>query len=362
MKKYSVMIGLLLLIGSGMWSCSDSGEEPVVEIPDDPDEEEDNIRLKAKFDIGAAVTNRELSGAQYANTLRTHYSQITAEFEMKMAHIWKGENNYDWAAADEMVNFAQTNNMKVHGHTLVWYSSFPNWFKSANYDSAAFESRVKTYIERVVQRYKGKVVSWDVANEIFNDNGTLRSENCPVYQTFRDPIAFYGRCFAYARAIDPDAKLFYNDYNVVLASGKRGAMRQMVNRFQADGYPIDGLGDQFHYMVSTNRNTIRNGLTDMAGSGLLIHISELDIRVNVNREDDYVYLPSEQAKHAEAYRDIVSFYESIPQNQKFAITTWGVADNGTWLRDWWHPKEYPLLFDDSFQKKRAYEGFLEGLN
>ncbi|MFD2034600.1 endo-1,4-beta-xylanase [Belliella marina] len=361
MKNNIIKIWLALLFSAGMVACADSGENPIVEDPEEiPEPSLENIKLKAKFGIGSAVTNSELNG-QYANTLSTHFSQITGENEMKMAHIWKGENNYDWVAADGMVNFAATNNMDVHGHALLWYNSFPNWFRNANYDSATFETKIKTYIETVVGRYKGKISSWDVANEIFNDNGTLRRDGCPVFKTFNDPIAFYGRCFEYARAADPDAKLFYNDYNVVLASGKRGAMRQMVNRFRENGFPIDGLGDQFHYMVSTNRTTIKNGLTDLASTGLLIHMSELDIRINVNKDDNFVYLPSEQAKHAEAYKDFVTFFESIPQEQKFAITTWGVSDKRTWLTSWWHPKEYPLLFDENFQKKKTYEGFLEGL-
>lgn len=329
--------------------------------PDPSDNVEKNRLTDASFRVGAAVKTTQLSEPLFANTFSAHFNQLSAEWEMKMELIWSSATSYNWAKADELVLFARNNNMEVHGHTLIWYKSFPNWIKNANLDSIAFESHIKSYIQNVVTRYKGQVVGWDVVNEIFNDNGTLRSVDCHVFKTFNDPIGFYGRCFQYAREADPDAKLFYNDYNVVLASGKRYAIKQMVQRFARDGYPIDGIGDQFHYTVTTNKNQIRNGLNDMASTGLLIHISELDLRVNVNKSDNYVFTDLEQQIQSDAYQFIVESFEAIPQDQKYAISTWGVTDKYTWLTGWWHPKEYPLLFDANYNKKKAYEGFLKGL-
>jgi endo-1,4-beta-xylanase len=329
--------------------------------PENPVEEEVTIlKDKATFGIGVAVISSELKGI-YGATVADHFDQMTGEYEMKMGTLWTGENKYNWSGADALVNFAKENKMNVHGHTLVWFKSFPGWFKNANYDSAAFESKVKLYVETVVSRYKGNAISWDVANEIFNDNGALRSVDCPVYKTFKDPIAFYGRCFQYARNADPTAKLFYNDYNVVTANPKRYAMKQMVNRFKKEGYPIDGIGDQFHYSVSTDKTVVKNGLNDMAATGLLIHISELDLKANVNKSDAYVFSTSEQKIQADAYQYIVETFESLQQEQKFAITIWGVSDKSSWLKTSWHEKEYPLLFDNDFNKKPAYDGFLKGL-
>ncbi len=319
------------------------------------------LKEKASFGIGAAVKTDQLNESVFTQTLNKHFSQITAEWEMKMESIWSSSTQFNWSKADQLVDYAGKNGLDVHGHTLVWYKSFPNWFKNAAYDSTAFENTVKGYIQATVGRYKGKVISWDVVNEAFNDNGTLRSEDCPVYATFKDPIGFYGRCFEYARQADPGAKLFYNDYNLVLASGKRNAVKMMVERFQEEGYPIDGIGDQFHSRVTADRNAMRNGLKDLATTGLLMHISELDIIVNSQKSDSYVFVESEKIKQAQTYGAIVEMYEALPANQKFAITTWGVTDKYTWLTDWWHPKEYPLLFDENYQPKRAYQAFWEAL-
>ena len=144
----------------------------------------ETLKEKASFGIGAAIKVGFLEEAEYASTLIEHFDQISAEFEMKMEVIWSSSISYNWTKADELVDFATDNDMKVHGHTLLWYRSFPEWFKNANYDSLTFENKVKDYITDVVSRYKGSVISWDVANEIFTDFGTLREET--VFTTFRN--------------------------------------------------------------------------------------------------------------------------------------------------------------------------------
>jgi endo-1,4-beta-xylanase len=356
-----IILGLLFAFAFA--SCSsdekvvfiNADETPVNPVPTQ------TLKEKAKFKIGAAVKMKDLQGeVALKNAVLANYSQITAEYEMKMASIWSSSTSYNWTAADYLVNFAKDNKMEIHGHTLVWYDSFPDWFKNAKYDSIAFEGKVKIHITDVVGRYKGRVKSWDVVNEVFADGGALREESV-IKTVFKDPIGFYGRCFQYARAADPDAKLFYNDYSVVLDAGKRNAIKKMVTRFKAKGYPIDGLGDQFHYANDTNKETMKNGFTDFASTGLLMHISELDIKVNVSKSDSYVFTDAEAQKQSETYKYIVSMYEALPENQKFAITTWGVTDKYTWLTAFWHPKEYPLLLDSEYNKKPAYQGFLGGL-
>ena len=318
------------------------------------------LKEKALFGIGAAVKVNQLKEADFADAFKNNFDQLTAEYEMKMNQIWTSLAGYNWVNADYLVNYAVANSMKVHGHTLLWYQSFPDWFKNASYDSLNFENNVKTYILNIVSRYNGKILSWDVANEIFADNGSLRNDGI-VYGTFKDPVAFYGRCFQYTRNADPEVKLFYNDYDLVLNSAKRNSVKEMVARFRAEGYPIDGLGEQCHTSIWTNTIIRSSGFTDLAGTGLLMHISELDVRVNQNKSDSYVFSDSEQQKQSDTYKSVVEMFEALPQAQKFAITTWGLTDKYTWLTGWWHPKEYPLLFDRNYIKKKAYYGFLEGL-
>jgi endo-1,4-beta-xylanase len=182
-----------------------------------------------------------------------------------------------------------------------------------------------------------------------------------ITQLFKDPIAFYKRCFQYAKDADSESKLFYNDYNIVIDSGKRDAIKNMVARLKANGFQIDGIGAQFHYGKSTSLDKINDGFTDLASTGLLIHISELDIKMNSNKSDLFVFSNAIAQQQADVYEAIVAMYETLPESQKFGISTWGVTDKYTWLTTEWHPKEYPLLLDTNYNKKIAYLGFLNGL-
>lgn len=359
-------IYLLLLVFVAFTGCKKNSAEPfkkpIEPVVVGPTVPIHKIRETANFKFGAAVKVGTIkSELTYDQTLKGEFNQITAEYEMKMNQIWMSETNYNFSNVDYLVSYAEQNNMAVHGHTLLWYASFPTWFKDANYDTVTFENKVKDYITAVVGRYKGKIRSWDVANEIFNDDGTLRAES-QMQGKFKDPIGFIGRCFKLTHQIDPAAKLFYNDYNVVLASGKRNAMKNMALRFKANGIPIDGLGEQFHYRIATSQTSINNGFADLASSGLLIHISEIDCRVNINNSSTYVFSDSDKQKQSDFFKNIVSLYNGLPAIQKFAITLWGITDKYTWLRDSSNGnKEYPLLFDEYYNKKLAYNGFLEGL-
>jgi endo-1,4-beta-xylanase len=355
-SNHWLVLGSLLLLSVG---CS---KEDVQNIPIVPPSVNVTKTLKeqALFPIGAAVTVAHLKESDFSNTFKNNYNQLSAEYEMKMSNIWTSANSYSFSNTDYLVDYAGQNNLKVHGHVLLWHQTFPEWFKAAAYDSTNFENSVKSYILSVVSKYKGRIVSWDVANEIFADNGSLRVD-ATVYKTFKDPIGFYGRCFKYARSADPAVKLFYNDYDQVLNGSKRNAVFNMIDRFKKEGYPIDGIGDQFHTTTWTNKATISSGLTNLASKGLLIHMSELDIRVNQDKSNSYVFTTIEMQKQAEMYTAVVAAFESLPQSQKYAITTWGISDKYTWLTGWWHPLEYPLLFDKTYAKKKAYEGFLSGL-
>ncbi len=356
-KLFNLILSLLMLPVL-LTGCSKDQETAPPQDP--PVTVTKTLKEKALFPIGAAVSVARLKDIDFSGAFKSTYNQLSAEYEMKMAQIWTSRSGFAFTNPDYLVNYAVQNSMKIHGHTLLWYSSFPGWFKTAAYDSLNFEDNVKTYIQTVVGRYKGKIGSWDVANEIFADNGSLRTDTI-VFKTFKDPVAFYGRCFRYAREADPVVKLFYNDYDMVLNSAKRTSVRKLVERFRREGYPIDGVGDQFHTTSWTSKSNISTGLTDLASFGLLIHISELDIRVNQNKSDSYVFTEAEKQKQSDMYKAIVEMYETLPQAQKFAITTWGITDKYTWLTGWWHPKEYPLLFDNTYTKKKAYDGFLSGL-
>jgi len=195
------------------------------------------------FPVGASVSvNGMKNNTKYNGVVSKEYNSITAENAMKFGGLHPAENTFFWTDADYLVSYAQANNKRIHGHTLNWYTSLPSWVTNYTGDSTAWENLLKTHIQTVVTHFKGKVASWDVVNEAFNDDGTLRN-SIWVQKLGADYIA---RCFQYANQADPDALLFYNDYGNEYSAAKRTAIYNMIMSLQSTRFPFHSIGMQFH--------------------------------------------------------------------------------------------------------------------
>jgi len=297
-------------------------------------------------------------GGQHTQILKDEFSSVTSEYEMKMNVMYPSQGNYNFNAVDAIVNFAVTNNLYVHGHALIWHGATPDWVTDFSGTDAEFEAMVEDYITTTVKRYKGKVRSWDVVNEAIDDGSGNPLRNSVFRQKMGND--YIQKCFQWARNADPNAILFYNDYNMAASSSKRAAMFDIVDGL---GNLIDGVGVQMH--ISYNAplaNDIQAVVDGTVTRGLKLHFSELDIRTNPEQDANVTSLSSTKAIQQQAkYKEVVQIYNSIPLDNKFALTVWGLRDNESWLLDFWGVPDWPLLFDEDYNKKRAYKGFLEGL-
>lgn len=315
------------------------------------------LRDTAKFPVGVALQAGRLNGA-YASRVSNEFSSITGEFEMKMSPIFQAEGSYNFTPGDALVSFAEANDMQVHGHALVWHNAVPSFVQNFSGSDEEFEQLIRTYIHDVVNHYKGKIISWDVVNEAFDDNGgNLRNS------VFRQKLGddYLAKCFQWAREADPDILLFYNDYNLFFDNSKLNAALAMVADFQQRGIPIDGFGFQAHIGINFPSETqIRSAVDKVVATGLQVHFSEVDIRINPNND---LTMPSSsrlQAQRAK-YKEVVEIFSKIPKEQQFAITIWGLIDSQTWLIDFWGQPEWPLMFNNDLSPKPAHTGFAEGL-
>ena len=220
----------------------------------------------------------------------------------------------------------------------------------------AWENLLKTHIQTVVSHFKGKVVSWDVVNEVFNDDGTIRN-TIWVQKLGPDYIA---RCFQYANQADPDAILFYNDYGHEYSPSKRNAIISMINIFKSRGIPIHGIGMQFHITYTQTNANISAAITSAAATGLKVHISELDVRLNTSLSQTLTFTPGLATEQAAKYKYIIQTYKAIPANQQFGITTWNVGDADSWIPSWQGAPDWPLPFDATYLRKPAYRAIVEG--
>lgn len=316
------------------------------------------LREASSFPVGVAFQASRIQTSAYNGIARTVFSSLTAEYEMKMRHLSAGPGVYTWDNADALVEFAISNDMQVHGHALVWHESTPSWVENFTGTDSAFEAEIRQYITDVVERYKDTVISWDVVNEAFENNTGLMRQS--VFRRRMGPD-YIARLFQYARDADPDVLLLYNDYATPWDGAKRAAMLSMVDDFQRRGIPIDGIGLQMHVTYEfPDIGAIKAVMDSVVARGLLVHVSELDVRVNPNGDLTELTEARSQSQK-ERVNDIVTAFVSLPEERQFAITLWGLRDPDSWLIDFWGNPEWPLLYDEAFRPKPAYEGFLEAL-
>lgn len=327
-------------------------------LPDPPASETKGLKEVSPFPFGASLSiNLLKTRAAYRDVVTKEYNSITAENAMKIAAIHPSENSYFWTDADYFVNFAKSLGIRVHGHTLIWHNNLPAWVTNFQGDAAAWENLFKTHIQTVVAHFKGSVTSWDVVNEAFNDDGTLRN-TIWLQHLGNDYVA---RAFQYAHEADPDALLFYNEYGHEYSAAKRTAVNNMAADFKTRGIPIHGLGLQMHTNSAQTDANLATAINTAAQTGLKIHISELDISLNKDNNQSLTLTDALSALQAAKYKLIVKTFAALPAAQRYGITTWNVGDADSWIRSTYHRPDWPLPFDDNYNKKPAYQGILDGL-
>jgi endo-1,4-beta-xylanase len=312
---------------------------------------EDDGRVREVW-VGAAVAHQPLmTEPQYAATLAAQFNYLTPENEMKWGRIHPEPARFDFAPADDIVDFAEAHAMRVKGHALVWHRQLPAWVESLS--AAQLSAAMAEHIRAVVGRYRGRAVAWDVVNEAVADAGGPLRDTLFLRQIGRGYIA---EAFRIAREADPDALLFYNDYGAEGRGGKSDRVFELVRDLVAQGVPIHGVGLQMHIRADAppTPEQIRANIRRLAELGLLVTISEMDVRVRMLPGDR----PARLAAQRCLYRDVVGACLAEPGCH--AVTFWGFTDAHSWI-DEFAGSDDPLLFDESLAPKPAYFGVLDAL-
>lgn len=315
------------------------------------DKEEVPIVTNYLFPVGVAVNINEFnSDLTYKTIVSNEFNSITAENVFKAENLHPTQVDFYWSEADALMNYCLQNNKRMHGHTLIWHNQLPIWMVEFTGTKEDWEEMFKQHIQTIVAHFKGKVASWDVVNEAFNEDGTLRNT------IWKEHIGedYIEKAFVYAKQSDPDALLFYNDYNLESNTTKRNAVLSYFNQLRGKGITIDGIGLQMHVgILYPSPAQIQEAISVVVLSDYKLHLSELDISVNQQGLDiePNAQLFLEQAQYLEK---IIQEYKKVPKQLQHGITVWGVSDKHTWIRTFFNREDYPLLFDDNYQKKPAY--------
>lgn len=320
---------------------------------------------KSYFPIGVAVSPRNLRGAD-EQLIVQQFNSLTPENAMKMGPIHPEENRYSWNDADSIVAFAQQHGLRVRGHNLCWHSQTPAWMFVDNNGNAVSKEvllqRLKEHITTVVSRYKGKVYAWDVVNEAISDKPDEYLRPSKWYQICGED--YIAKAFEYAHEADPNALLFYNDYNEINAV-KREKMYKLVKSLRDAGVPINGIGLQAHWAINEpSEPQLDSTINRFASLGLKVQITELDISVypkeHMARERraedaDTTYTPERAAKQTQEYAMCFALFRKY-KDVISGVTFWNVSDRSSWLDNF--PvkgrKDHPLLFDENLKPKEAF--------
>ncbi|WP_327045514.1 lectin [Microbispora sp. NBC_01189] len=289
--------------------------------------------------FGTAIAAGHLNDSTYVATWDREFNSVTAENEMKWGPIEPSRNSFNWSQADQIVNHAVGQGMKVRGHTLVWHAQLPSWINSGM-SASDLRSAMTNHITQVMNHYKGKVFAWDVVNEAFNDGGAVGTLRDSIF-TQKLGNGFIEEAFRAARAADPNVKLCYNDYNIDDANAnKTRGVYNMVKDFKARGVPIDCVGLQSHF--GNPPSNYQQNIAQFAALGVDVQITELDVGGSGSTQ-------------ADAYRRVVQACMAV--SRCTGITVWGITDKYSWRSG-----DTPLLFDGNYNKKQAYNAVLDAFN
>jgi len=237
--------------------------------------------FKSDFLIGAALNRRQFSeeDERALPIIKTHFNTITPENQLKWQLVHPSPDRYDFDGADRYVAFGEKYGMVVIGHALVWHNQTPSWvFQDSNGNPAdrnTLLGRMRDHIHTVVGRYKGRIKGWDVVNEAVNADGTMRETKW--LKIIGDD--YIEKAFQFAHEADPQAELYYNDFDVEKERKRDGILR-LIKKLKAAGVPIYGVGLQGHNNLTfPSVQEQEDTITAFARLGVKVNITELDINV-----------------------------------------------------------------------------------
>lgn len=333
----------------------------------------------SKVLIGAAASAQDLADPKFAALFVTHFNAITARRDMMPSELVDDAGHYDFTKADAVADFAAKNHLAFYGHMLLWQHLSRDWLfkdpagRPLPRDRAL--ANLKGYIDTVVGRYRGRVKAWDVVNEAISDADGEYLRDVPALRAIGED--FIVKAFEFAHAADPDAELYYNDYNIELPA-KRAKTLRLLRDLRAAGVRIDAVGIQGHWHLPEKTlapRVISDAIREFSAAGFKVMITELDVDVlprtvsganmETVEEGPNPYpdgLPAD-VQQALAARYGAIFDAILEPGVVEMITFWGTHDGHSWLNNFPVKRRtnHPLLFDRALQPKPAFQAVVDAL-
>ena len=316
---------------------------------------------------GTTISSEQITkDAPFVDLVLQQTGLVVAENDMKWQVMNRGtRGNDDYGPADTVAAFALENGLALRGHNLLWYYRTPSWFFDLS-SRQEIESAIVGRIRDLAGRYRGMVHSWDVVNEpIEPKDGRPDGLRTGVFLEMFGP-EYLALAYRTARETDPAARLVVNEYDIELDTpdqeARRTALLKLLERMQRSGTPVDAVGIQAHLSCAGgppfSAPRFRRFLADLAGLGLTIQITELDVTDET--------APADQAVRDRLVADTYSrFLEAaLDEPAVKMVVTWGLSDRHSWIvrketnQSKWRTDglpSRPLPFDADLKPKPAFD-------
>jgi endo-1,4-beta-xylanase len=325
-----------------------------------------NLGDRVGLKIGTAVIPFDLNTQGYQVITGQQFDLVTPGNEMKWETVEPTQGTYDWSAADRLVQFAQEHGQQVRGHTLLWENQYPTWITQGVNNGTISNDKLRDLLQKhitdEVTHFKGKIWQWDVANEFMANSWDPKPNPDGVKNNFW--VQHLGEgiiadAFRWAHEADPNALLFYNDYNITGEDGNNAkftAAYNFVKSLQAQGVPIAGVGEQAHLDTQNgfNATKFQQDLQAFGDLGLKVAVTEADVRTFVNNGTDQVPTGGDAAVAAQV-QDWQGLIDGcLAVKQCISFTAWGFGDIDSWVPYTFPGEGAAGLYDVNLTPKPQY--------
>lgn len=321
------------------------------------------------FELGASLPGAGLSDAE-EQLIAAQFTNFTTENCLKANQVHPAEDTFRFQGGDYLIALAEKLHLKVNGHTLIWHGATPDWFFESPAGPASRDlvlKRMRDHIAAVVGHYRGKISSWDVVNEAISDNPAEYLRQTKWKAAIGDDYIL--EAYLAAQKADPNAELYYNDYNIEQPVKRQKALR-LIHELRDHGARVDGIGIQGHWQAGkVPFQEIEDSIVAFHNAGLKVMITELDLDVvprkahgadvtQTETELDDPYAngcpPDVLQRQAADYAALFTLFRKHAA-EIGRVTFWNLHDGRSWLNKWPRKRtDYPLLWDRNLQPKPAF--------
>ncbi len=298
--------------------------------------------------FGTALTQSNLNNSTLTGVAGAQFDMVTPGNEMKWDTTEPQQGSFNFGPGDAIVSWAKSHGARVRGHNLVWHSQLAGWVNGLS--GAQVKTAMVNHINGEVGHYKGQLYAWDVVNEPFNDDGSLRQD---VFYNAYGGSGYIAAALQAAHAADPSAKLYLNDYNIEATGAKSNAMFNLVSSLKSQGVPIDGVGFESHFILGQVPSTMQSNLQRFAALGVDVAVTELDDRIK---------LPATSANLTQQANDYSAVVRAcLAVTRCVGVSQWGVGDADSWIPGAFSGYGAATMYDQSYQPKPSYTSTQQAL-